>query len=163
MENCCFTGHRRIAPEHINAIDNLVLRSVDYAYKNGCRNFYAGGAVGFDTVAAKAVLLFKISHPDVRLILLLPCVDQEKSWSQSQKSTYYYILRSADEIEYVSEEYTASCMRQRNAALAERADIMIAYCVNHNSGAGQTVRMAQRLGKTVYNIYPALDRETNQK
>lgn len=134
----------------------LLSRAINYAYDNGCRDFYAGGAVGFDTEAARAVLLFKMSHPDVRLKLLLPCVEQEKKWSDYQKSSYYYILKSADEIEYISEEYTDDCMRLRNVALAERADIMIAYLSRGMSGAAQTVRLAERLGKPVYNLYPTL-------
>ena len=89
MKKCCFTGHRHIASEHINGIDNLLLRSVDYAYKNGCRNFYAGGALGFDTAAAKAVLLFKMCYRQEKLYgeyLVLPAIGTEKiqsAWSST--------------------------------------------------------------------------------
>ena len=161
MENkgCSFTGHGKIREEHRGKIADLVARAVAYAYSKGCRSFYTGGAVGFDTVAAREVLRFRISHPDVRLVLLLPCVDQDKYWSPAQRSSYEYVLSVADEVVYVEEEYTDGCIKERNMLLAEKADIIIAYVGRYRSGAAQTVRMAESLGKEVYNLYPALDKD----
>ena len=62
----------------------------------------------------------------------------------------------ADEVVYISEEYTETCMKERNRYLAEEADIIVAYVSRYASGAGQTVRMAKSLGKQVYNLYPAI-------
>ena len=161
MENkgCSFTGHRTVKAEHRGKIAALVARAIAYAYSHGCRRFYTGGAVGFDTVAAREVLRFRIFHPDVSLVLLLPCTDQDKYWTASQRSSYQYVLSVADEVVYVSEEYTDTCIKERNMQLAERADIMIAYVGRYRSGAAQTVRMAESLGKEVYNLYPSLDAE----
>ena len=157
MRACSFTGHRRIKPEHKQAILGLLLRAVNYAYDNGCREFFTGGAIGFDTEAARAVLRFRIDHPDVRLILLLPCQDQDDGWSDSQRDSYGFILKSADEIRYTSDYYHNGCMKIRNQALVDSCDILIAYLSDSRSGAGQTVRMAEKQGKTVYNLYPTLE------
>ena len=137
----------------------LIDRAVEYAYGVGCRVFYSGGAVGFDTLAARSVIRFRLNHPDVKLVLLLPCVNQDEGWSFRQKQSYEFMLSSANEIEYVSEEYTDSCMRERNFLLANRADILIAYVGHSRSGSAQTVRMADSMGKTVYNLYKALESE----
>ncbi len=157
MKACSFTGHRRIKPEHKNALSGLLMRAINYAYEQGCREFFCGGAVGFDTEAARAVLLFRIDHPDVRLILLLPCQDQDDGWNDYQRDAYGYVLRAADEIRYTSDFYTKDCMKIRNQALADSCDILVAYLSDSRSGAGQTVRMAEKQGKTVYNLYPTLE------
>ena len=56
-------------------------------------------------------------------------------------------------MEYLAEEYDGGCMKRRNERLAELGDVLVAYAGRFNSGAGQTVRMAANLGKTVYNLY----------
>lgn len=153
---CSFTGHRSIEPDHRATIAPLVARAIAYAYGEGCREFYAGGALGFDTVAAREVLRFRLHHPDVRLILLLPCINQDEHWSPRERDAYNHLLSTADEIEYVSDSYHKGCMRERNLRLAEKCSILIAYCSRYNSGAGQTVRLAERLGRRVYNLWPTL-------
>ena len=156
---CSFTGHRNISPAHSRLIEDMIDRAIDYAYRQGCRVFCTGGAVGFDTIAAQRVLYFRMSHSDTYLSLMLPCLDQTRMWSPEQKKSYNYILSRADSVEYVSDVYTSDCMRRRNLRLAERCEIMIAYVGHSHSGAAQTMRMAKERGKRVYNIYPALDKE----
>ena len=121
-KSCSFTGHRYIKSEHRAHLCELLRRGIEYAYAEGCRTFYSGGALGCDTVAAREVIRFRIDHPDVRLVLLLPCVDQDAMWSDEQRDRYSYVLRSADEVRYVSDTYTDSCMRERNLMLAQYCD-----------------------------------------
>ena len=155
---CSFTGHRKIIPAHKKRIFDLLSRAIEYAYNEGCRTFLSGGAIGFDTEAARAVLLFKMAHPDVKLIMLLPCTSQDAYWTDSQRDAYNYLLRAADRVEYVSEQYTDDCMKKRNLRLAEMCDILIAYVGRGNSGSAQTMRFAQKMGKRVYNLYPTLEK-----
>lgn len=164
MDNgiCSFTGHRRIVSAHAGYISDLLARSVEYAYSEGCRTFMTGGALGFDTLAADAVLHLRERYPDVRLALCLPCRDQDADWSESQRRKYREILDSADEVIYASEVYTSTCMRERNLMLAEKCDILIAYVGYAASGSAQTARMAERLGRRVYNIYPTLNEKSRQ-
>ncbi len=158
MKACAFTGHRRIDTMHKDKISPLLSRAIFYAYDQGCRLFITGGAIGFDTLAAQEIIRFKLSHPDVLFKIILPCKNQSESWSNSQIGMYEYTLANADEIEYVADEYSKDCMKQRNARLAEECDIMIAYVSRSYSGAAQTVRMAIKLEKAVYNLYPSLDK-----
>ena len=88
MTTCAFTGHRSIKPEHKRLMPDLLARGIAYAYAQGCRRFVAGGAVGFDTEAARAVLRFRLEHPDVSLVLFLPCINQDEMWSDRQKQIY---------------------------------------------------------------------------
>ena len=167
MENerslCCgFTGHREIRKAHEGRIYDLVMRGVEYAYSEGCRTFLTGGAVGFDTVAAKAVVMFRMSHPDVRLELVLPCKNQADAWSDSDRSVYEYLACAADSVEYVSDDYYDGCMRERNRRLVERSDMLIAYASRTRSGSAQTLRFAKEQNKRTYNIYPKLDEKTEK-
>lgn len=152
---CSFTGHRVIEEWHRGRIQGLISTAIKYAYAAGCRDFMCGGALGFDTLAAQEVIKFRQLHRDVRLVLCLPCMDQAEGWSDKSRSMYSHILESADEIIYASEVYTDSCMRERNFLLASRCDILIAYCGRPRSGSGQTVRMADSMGKEVINLYTA--------
>ena len=157
---CSFTGHRQIALSHKERIDELLSRAIEYAYNEGCRTFLSGGAIGFDTLAARAVILFRMSHPDVHLKMLLPCISQDAMWTDAQKDAYEYILKAADSVEYVCEEYTPDCMKKRNYRLAEDCDILIAYVGRARSGSAQTLRFAQKMERRVYNLYPTLDKKT---
>ncbi|MBQ7363485.1 MAG: DUF1273 family protein [Clostridia bacterium] len=159
---CSFTGHRKIEDRHKERIGGLLFRAIRYAYGLGCRDFFCGGALGFDTAAAKEVIRFRMSHPDCRLGLLLPCRDQSSAWREDEIRLYEYILSEADTVLYASDEYTEGCMRERNRRLAEAADVVIAYVGRERSGAGQTVRIAKSLGREVYNLYLALDKEEKQ-
>ena len=158
---CAFTGHRKIEAEHKKNLPDLLARAINYAYTQGCRRCIAGGALGFDTEAARAVIRFRMTHPDVSLILFLPCLDQDAEWNMMQKDAYGFVLNFADEVKYISEEYTKSCMKKRNMAMAEECDILIAYASRSTSGAGQTMRMAEKLGNPVYNLYPHVEKDSN--
>lgn len=162
MENkiCSFTGHRAIKPPHRGRISGLIYRAIEYAYGRGCRDFVSGGAIGFDILAAREVVKFRMAHSDVRLLLMLPCINQDERWSEADRSSYEYVLSVADEVTYVADKYTDGCMRERNFKLASACDILVAYVGRSNSGAAQTLRMADNMGKEIYNLYPTLERES---
>ena len=153
MEYCSFTGHRIIAPEKASSLEMLLDRAVEYAYSEGCRTFLCGGALGFDTMAAKIVISKRIKYSDIRLLMVLPCKNQAERWSNRARSMYEYTVSVADEVIYISESYTPSCMRDRNLYLAEYCDMLIAYVGRSNSGAAQTMRLAEHFGKRVYNLF----------
>ena len=153
MRNCSFTGHRIIDEKYIKPLEELLVRAIDYVYSQGCRNFYCGGAIGFDTMAAKAVISARMKKPDMRLIIVIPCKSQADKWSERERSVYEFVLASADEVVYVSEEYTDDCMRRRNQHLVDVCDVLIAFSGKARSGSAQTVRMAVAKERIVYNLH----------
>lgn len=153
MKNCSFTGHRQINESHIKPLEELLIKAIEYVYSEGCRNFFCGGALGFDTMAAKAIIALRIKHSDMRLCIVVPCKNQHDSWSPAERDMYEYVLSAADEVVYTSDEYKPGCMRVRNQWLADACDVLIAFVGRDKSGSAQTVRMAQQKGKTVYNLY----------
>jgi uncharacterized phage-like protein YoqJ len=140
--------------EHREYLLRKLYSGIEYAYGQDCRDFLSGAALGFDMMAAEAVLDFKKTHSDARLVMVLPCRDQDARWNIGERKRYAKILSSADEIIYIKDVYTDTCMRERNAYLAKHCDILLAYLYREKSGASQTVRMAKTLGKRVYNLCP---------
>ena len=119
-------------------------------------DFYAGGGLGWDTYCAQTVLDLREEYPCIALHLVLPCSrgEQTARWTEAQKAAYDCIFREADSCEFVSEEYTKSCMRLRNQRLVELADCCICYCSDPagRSGTAQTVRMAKQKGIPVIHL-----------
>lgn len=153
MIRICFTGHRQINDFHKTT--RKLLELLENLINHGAVDFYAGGAVGFDTLCALAVINLKHIHPQIKLNLVLPCsnAEQTENWNSSQKETFNKILAAADSVEYTSNCYTQDCMMLRNARLVELSDCCICYYKGkYKSGTGQTLRMAQKKGINIYNI-----------
>ena len=76
---CCFTGSRDI--KGISSLDlanKLEKLLIDLIEKENYTDFRAGGARGFDTLAALVVLKLRERYPQIKLHLFLPCKNQEK-------------------------------------------------------------------------------------
>lgn len=155
MNSCFFTGHRNVKPDKalISKTTDVMTRLIT---QENITDFYAGGALGWDTICAGLVLDLKEKYPQIKLHLVLPCAPefQTAKWDHRQKEEYYRILRYADDVEFVSKNYSSDCMKKRNARLAESGEICVCYFNEQNtrSGTSQTVRMAQRFGKRIYNL-----------
>lgn len=54
----------------------------------GIRYYGAGGARGYDTLAAQTVLRLKERYPHIKLILILPCLTQTRWWSVADVKEY---------------------------------------------------------------------------
>ncbi len=152
LHRCCFTGHRQLAPHTQQALHLHLDTTIAALYEMGCREFYAGGAMGFDTLAAERVLLFRQSHPDVMLILLLPCRDQCARWPQADIQRFQHVLAQCDQYRYIQEFYSPTAMRERNMALVHNSDVCVAFVTHPRSGTGQTVRAAKDAGIPILNL-----------
>lgn len=86
-KTCCFTGHRKIPAEQYERIVERLESEITALIHQGVQYFGAGGALGFDTMAAKTVLRLRERYPQIRLILVLPC-KKANSWSQGDRATY---------------------------------------------------------------------------
>ena len=60
--------------------------------------FGAGGALGFDTLAAQCVLSLRKRYSHIKLILVLPCTTQTKGWSKDDIAVYEEIKSQADKV-----------------------------------------------------------------
>ena len=55
-QTCCFTGHRDIAPYTPDTVFEQTKVVITLLVTKGFKYFGTGGALGFDTIAAQAVL-----------------------------------------------------------------------------------------------------------
>ena len=104
VKSICFTGHRHIAKEKLPAALAELRRVLETAIPQGFVDFYAGGALGWDTYCAQTVLDLREEYPRIALHLVLPCsrAEQTARWTEAQKAAYDCIYREADSCEFVS-------------------------------------------------------------
>lgn len=148
---CCFTGHRKISTNKFLEISIRVKYEIEQLINNEVIYFGAGGALGFDTIAALAVLELKEIYPFIKLILVLPCVNQTKSWDKKSTELYVKIMNGADKITYISKEYTPNCMLRRNRHLVEHSSHCICYYDGSSGGTAYTVAYAKEKGLKIVN------------
>ena len=138
-KTCCFSGHRQVSEEDVRArLKHSIIRAIDDGYVY----FKAGGATGFDTLAALTVLELKKEHPNIKLILVLPCVVK----------TDELISKNCDEIVYTSDHYYRGCMHKRNRQLVENSSLCICYLKEKTGGTAYTVNYAKEQGLKVINL-----------
>ena len=148
----CFTGHRNIPLTRRLRIKKQLNEVVDTLVEQGVIYFGAGGALGFDTMAAQAVLSAKERHPQIKLILVLPCPTQAERWPERDKEIYEGIKDRADKIVYISDHHTRSCMFQRNRHLVDHSGTCIAYLTEEKGGTAYTVNYARTKGVNIINL-----------
>lgn len=150
--SCCFTGHRNIPDEMISYLSKRITDGIEYLYSQGITTYLAGGALGFDTLAAKAVIEYRKDHRDIRLVLVLPCKDQAKMWQQTDVKVYESIKKSADDVICLSDHYYKGCMQDRNRYLVDHSSACICFLTQSSSGTAYTVNYAKSKGVSVFNL-----------
>ena len=147
----CFTGHRKIPPEKLETVARRLKETLIELIERGYLYFGAGGALGFDTLAAQTVLELKAEYAQIKLILVLPCVSQADRWSDTDKRIYEQIKEKADKIVYTSREYTKGCMHKRNRHLVDNSSVCVCYLTENTGGTAYTVSYAESKGLLVIN------------
>ena len=152
---CCFTGHRRIPddvlPRVMSSLRREVLRLIR---EEGVSRFLSGGALGFDTLAAETVLDVAADYPHVSLVIVRPCADQTRGWSEADVARHEAVLARANEVVTLSPAYRPGCMQARNRYLVEHSAVCICYLAERSGGTAYTVRYAAARGLPVINLAP---------
>lgn len=148
----CFTGHRQLKRELVSQLWEDLLRTLENLYRKGYRDFLSGGAIGFDMMAAEAVLHLQLVHPDMRLIMVLPCSDQSRRWTETDCQRYERILYAADETRVLSPAYYEGCMQVRNRHMVDHSAVCVCYMLRPRGGTLATVTYALRQDMPVINL-----------
>ena len=151
-KTCCFTGHRQIPPGDRTEIIEKLERTIIRLYQQGVRYYGAGGALGFDALAAQTVLHLRESCPGMKLILILPCLTQTRGWRPEDVTEYERIKAQADKVVYTAQQYTPGCMHRRNRHLVDNSSVCVCYLVRDSGGTAYTVRYAKEKGLEIVNI-----------
>lgn len=136
------------------ALKKRIADEIEVLYKMGATEFYSGMALGVDTWCAEAVLELKECHSEISLIAMVPCRDQDASWTDAQKRRYHDILARCDKTMCLSESYDDKCMFKRNRALVDICDVLLAVFDGRNGGTKYTVDYAAKKGRRTIIILP---------
>ncbi len=151
MSICMLSGHRRLPPDG-GALRKRLDARIDALCQRGVTEFLSGGALGFDLLAAEAVLEARRRYPQVSLTMVLPCRNQPDRYPQGQKLRYAGILTRAQRVDCLSEFYYDGCMLMRNRAMAERADLCLCYLAASRGGTAHAVAIAAARGLPIINL-----------
>lgn len=155
-QTCCFTGHREISEKDQLWVHRLLCVEILKLWRDGVDFFLTGGALGFDTLAARAVLHLRQSYvPHIRLTLVLPCREQEKHWALRDQNAYRAILKQADQALYISDSYSKGCMFERDRYLVDHSGHCLCWMKPGTARGGTlyTVNYAKKAGIEVTNLY----------
>ena len=160
---CCFTGMRpQKLPWGFNERDKRCVKMkkelklyITEAINLGYDTFFTGMALGFDMICAEMIIELKKKYPQIRLIGALPCRNQSKNWSKSDKKRYDNIYYNLDAEYCKYDKYIgAECMLERNRFMVDNSRLVIALYSGGNGGTKYTMDYAKRNNKNVILLEP---------
>lgn len=155
-KTCCFTGHRRIPADEVEPIKKRLETIVSSLYHRGVCYYGAGGALGFDTLAAQTVLNLRDRCPGIKLILVLPCLSQTRGWPPEDIQRYEAVKAQADKVVYTSQAYFPGCMHKRNRHLVDHSGVCVCYLTHPGGGTACTVEYARSQGLEIVPVTQSL-------
>lgn len=152
QRTCCFTGHREIREEDLPAILKRTEQVVRRLIEKGVAFFGVGGAVGYDTEAAKLLCRLRATdYPHIKVILVYPFEGFTGRWSDAQRAEYARLLPQYDKTVCVAQRASREAYLERDRHLVDSSAYCIAYCTHNSGGTAYTVRYAHQQGVPVYN------------
>ena len=152
LSACCFTGNRYIPGDLLEHLGGRILNEVLRLAERGVTSFLAGGAIGFDTAAALAVIEAKKQNKGIRLVLVLPCRNLADGWNKQDRANLSRCIAGSDEVIYTAEQYSPGCMHLRNRHLVDHSAYCIFYSARKGGGAAYTVGYAKKRGLHLINL-----------
>ncbi len=134
-----FTGHRsgvdmEGVSKAVSGVLDILVPEFDTAL--------CGMALGSDHVFAVQAL-----RHSMKLIAYVPFPEQPDQWGERDKVQYRDLLERADEVRTFHERYDPRAYRDRDFAMVDDADLMIAaFNGNMRTGTGMTVSYGYRRG-----------------
>lgn len=160
-KTACFTGHRILPKDRIPMITQLLKTTVSQLVSKGVIFYGCGGAIGFDMLAGFSVLEMKKEYPQIKLILVLPCMNQDMKWRQPDRDRYHELSERADKKVLLQRDYDDGCMLRRNRHLVDNSGFCIAYLTQNKGGSFYTVNYANSKGRNVINLAEPHEKAAN--
>ena len=160
---CCFTGYRpakfpfRLSQgdsEYVK-FENALVQGILGLISMGCDTFYTGMAMGFDIIAAEAVLLLKNANTgyNIKLVCVVPFRGQGECFNDYWQGKYNNILNRADEIITLSESYHTGCYQVRNKYMVDNCDYVLTWFDGKSGGTRNTLNYAASKQRQILNVY----------
>ena len=153
QRTCCFTGHRVIPEKDLPGILERTERAVRRLIEHGVVFFGVGGAIGYDTEAAKLLFCLRTTdYPQIKVILVYPFEGFTSRWSDEQRAEYARLLPQYDKAVCVAQRASREAYLTRDRHLVNGSAYCIAYCTRDSGGTAYTLRYAQQEGLKIYNV-----------
>jgi uncharacterized phage-like protein YoqJ len=169
-----FTGHRnkdlfngleqtnphKLSVYEYPRLQTLTESLVQEFWNAGYDTFISGGAIGFDQIAANAVLevkrKFEYDSDDMRIIIARPFPSQDAVWPSHVKECFRALLAKVDCVVDVDfDPYAPWKMQKRNEWMVDQASVGIA-CWNgkEHGGTWNCIQYARKKQKPLVCINP---------
>lgn len=159
------TGHRpsRLAGYDISAayyqrlqayLELVISQGLD---QHGQLVLHCGMALGADTIWSQAILAQRELHPErITFVAHVPCLTQASRWPvPADRARWQHHLALADQRVIYAQEYSAAAMHQRNHAMIDASQLVLAvHDGGQRGGTAQAVSYARSKGVRVYTIDP---------
>ncbi|MDR0858454.1 MAG: DUF1273 domain-containing protein [Oscillospiraceae bacterium] len=147
---CCFTGHRNVPSNIYQQLKLKIEDQIRFSTAHGITRYLAGGARGFDALAAAAVIVLRDREKlPIELILALPYPNQSQNWPYYERKLHDEIKQRADGIVMLYPEYREGCLLARNRFMADNSSLCVAYLTHNRGGTYSTVKYCERIGVMV--------------
>ena len=145
---CCFTGHRKLQPAEIEAIQTALHQQISAAIHDGYRHFLCGMANGADLLFAQVVAELKQQYP-----ITLEAAIPYQARLQSNNPVFRQLLPACDIIKVHSTVYHGGCYQKRNRYMVEHSSRIIAvYNGEAQGGTHATLQYARQQNLSVFII-----------
>nr|DAL83741.1 MAG TPA: Protein of unknown function (DUF1273) [Caudoviricetes sp.] len=147
------------APDYdLSEIQHVLFERLRYAiryfHSGGYNTYLTGMADGFDLLAGEAVLSLQQELRDLRLACIVPFATHGNSGSATYKARYKSVKLCASYYYAIGEKpYKSEFIRRNDVLLAHSSALICYYDGVQNGGTKYTVSMAQKLGRTILNLY----------
>lgn len=148
---CCISGHRPNGlpwkydekDEFCRKIKNILREKFENAITMGYVYFICGMALGIDLISGELIVELKNKYKNIKLECAIPCINQNKYWTDEYTIRYNNVLNNADKITLVSnKQYFDGCMQLRNKYMVDNSNLLIAVFNNKPSGTKSTIEYA---------------------
>ena len=132
-----FCGHKDIHDRA--AVESWLYNVCRELILQGSAEFFLGGYGGFDHLSAAVLRELKKTHPQIRLILVLPYLNSSMPTEGYDETVY-------PPVEFVPKRFAIS---RRNEWMVQECDMVIAYVTHGWGGAAKTLEYARRKKKRI--------------
>ena len=110
--------------------------------------------MGFDIVAAEAVLLLRETYKKAKISLVcaVPFLEQSAAFGREWKRRYNNVLGKSDEVILLSDRYYKGCYRKRNEFMVDNSDFVITWFDGKQGGTHYTLCYAEKKRKRIINL-----------
>lgn len=140
MKSVVFIGHDECYEATSEEVEKQILKCI----KKGATHFYSGGQGGFDRLSARCVDRLKLTHRNIKNILVVPY----PTFTVFDKECFDEIIFPDGFEKY---HYKAA-IPKRNRYMVERCDAAICFISHGWGNAVKTYEYAKRKGLEIMNL-----------